>query len=416
MNRSGDGRTIVVGAGIVGLCVAYYLQRAGREVLILDRELPGSQCSSGNAGALSSRSVAPLAMPGIVRTAIKMMMDPNGPLYLPPSYALQAAPWLFRFIAASSRPRVAAIAAALDRLLSGAVVQHRELARDIGSMVRIGTTGQLHLYPNEASLAKDAGSWALRMQHGLNMERVDGAGIQDLEPVVDPSYQIGLFLPDEGWVAQPYLYAQAIAEALRARGVTIAQDAVRGLVADSEGWNVATAQGSYRASDVVVAAGAWSTQLLAPLGVRVPLESQRGYHLHVPAPGVEVSRTVVLADRKVFITPMDDGLRIAGTVEYGGLRRPADLRRASLLGEHARAGLRGLDLSYGATSWMGHRPCLPDSLPVIGPVPAHPGLWTAFGHGHLGLTGSAPTGRLLAGAMTGSIPFERLDAYSISRF
>jgi len=410
------GRVGVVGAGIVGLCTAYYLRRAGCEVVVIDRESPGSQCSSGNAGALSSRSVAPLAMPGIVGTAIKMMLDPTGPLYLPPTYALQAMPWLLRFIAASKAPRVAAIAAALSTLLAESIPLHRELARDIGCPQRVGDTGQLHLYPDEAALAKDAGSWALKMQYGETVERLDRAGIQAMEPAIDDRYGVGLFLPESAWVSQPLRYAMALADKLREMGVEIIQDEVRGLTPDSEGWTIATGRGSHRVDEVVVAAGAWSAQLLGTLGVKVPLETQRGYHLSIPSPGMSVSRTVVLADRKVFITPMEDGLRVAGTVEYGGFKRAPSAPRAALLGDHAKAGLKGLDLSQGATTWMGHRPCLPDSLPVIGEVPAHPGLWTAFGHGHLGLTGSAPTGKLLAEVMTGSASAERLAPFSITRF
>lgn len=410
------GQVGVVGAGIVGLCVAYYLKRAGCDVLVIDREAPGSQCSSGNAGALSSRSVAPLAMPGIVGTAIKMMLDPTGPLYLPPTYALRALPWLLRFIAASKPPRVAAIAAALGSLLAESIPLHRELARDVGCPQRIGGTGQLHLYPDEAALAKDAGSWALKLQYGETIERLDRAGIQAMEPAVDDRYGIGLFLPEAAWVSQPLRYATAIADKLREMGVEIIQDDVRGLSADGEGWTIAAGRGTHRVDEVVVAAGAWSATLLNTLGVKVPLETQRGYHLSIPQPGMSVSRTVVLADRKVFITPMEDGLRVAGTVEYGGLTRAPSAARAALLGEHARSGLKGLDLSRGASTWMGHRPCLPDSLPVIGEVPGHAGLWTAFGHGHLGLTGSAPTGKLLADVMTGTASADRLAPFSVARF
>jgi D-amino-acid dehydrogenase len=410
------GKVGVLGAGIVGLCTAYYLRRAGCEVVVIDREAPGSQCSSGNAGALSSRSVAPLAMPGIVGTAIKMMLDPTGPLYLPPTYALRALPWLLRFIAASKEPRVAAIAAALATLLADSIPLHRELALDIGCPQRIGNTGQLHLYPNEAALAKDAGSWALKMQYGETIERLDRAGIQAMEPAIDDSYEVGLFLPDAAWVSQPLRYATAVADKLREMGVTIIQDEVRALNADGEGWTIVAGRESHRVDEVVVAAGAWSAKLLATLGVKVPLETQRGYHLSIPNPGMSVSRTVVLSDRKVFITPMEDGLRVAGTVEYGGLTRAPSHQRAALLGDHAKAGLKGLDLTQGASTWMGHRPCLPDSLPVIGEVPAHPGLWTAFGHGHLGLTGSAPTGKLLADVMTGAASADRLAPFSVARF
>lgn len=157
--------------------------------------------------------------------------------------------------------------------------------------------------------------------------------------------------------------------------------------------------GSHQAADVVIAAGAWSAGLLRPLGLRIPLESQRGYHLHVTEPGVTLGRPVVLADRKVFLAPMETGVRISGTVEFGGLDMPPTERRAQLLGEAALAGFPQLTLGSRPSAWMGHRPCLPDSMPVLGPVPSLDGLWCAFGHGHLGVTASANTGKWLAAAM-----------------
>ncbi|MEN3294272.1 MAG: D-amino-acid dehydrogenase, partial [Burkholderiales bacterium] len=148
----------------------------------------------------------------------------------------------------------------------------------------------------------------------------------------------------------------------------------------------------------------------------VPLESQRGYHMHVTNPGISISRPVVLADRKVFMAPMETGLRIAGTVEFGGLSMPLTERRATMLGEYAKEGLPELQLGAKPSIWMGHRPCMPDSLPVLGPVPQHAGLWCAFGHGHLGVTGSVNTGRLIAGAFRGEVDMDRFKAFSISRF
>jgi glycine/D-amino acid oxidase-like deaminating enzyme len=406
---------IVIGAGIIGLATAYDLHKLGRNVQILDREEPASQCSSGNAGALSFHSVAPLALPGILANTLKMLGDREGPLYLPPTYLPQASGWLWRFVRSAGEHRVREIATSLAAFFATAQEDHQQLARDIGQETGIRSTGQLHLYRSEEGLAKDAFSWALKSEHGLRTQRINRAEIEALEPNVADPYRIGLLLEDDHSVINPHAYALAIAQKLASNGVHVQRAQVDTLQRDEQGWTVRAGDTTQRARDIVIAAGAWSARLLATLDVHVPLETQRGYHLHVPSSGAQLSRTVVLTDRKVFLTPMDTGLRIAGTVEFGGLERAPDAHRAALLGKHAQEGLRTLDLA-GATTWMGHRPCMPDSMPVIGPIRAHRGLWAAFGHGHLGLTGSATTGRLLAQAIATGTPPAALRPFSIERF
>ncbi|WP_019937921.1 FAD-binding oxidoreductase [Bordetella sp. FB-8] len=409
-------RIAIVGAGIVGLCTAYSLRQAGHAITLFDPNPAGSQCSSGNAGALSSRSVVPLATPGILKTAFSMLLDSRGPLHVPPYYWLQIAPWLARFVAASRPERVGAIAAALSELLRGSVQAHTQIAAELGQSELIRSTGQLHLYPDEAYYAKDQASWALKQQYGLHLEKVSRPTIEAMEPEVGPGYRVGVFLPTEGWVANPLRYAQALAARLAAMQATFVSAPIQSLQADASGWTLSDGTRRWQAQRVVVCAGAWSGPLLAAQGWKIPLESQRGYHLQLARPNLELAHQVVLADRKLFITPMETGLRLAGTVEFGSLTRPPSMKRARLLGEHARAGLPALDVD-SAQTWMGHRPCLPDSMPVLGPVPSRPGLWCAFGHGHLGLTGSANTGRLIAGAMAGRPDDQRvLRPFSIERF
>jgi len=413
-HKQSDG-VAIVGAGIVGLCTAYAMRQAGWRVTLFDPNPPGSQCSSGNAGALSSRSVAPLAMPGVLGTAWSMLLDATSPLHIPPRYWLRAAPWLAGFVAAARPARVRVIADALDRLLAGSVDAHARLAAEVGVPHLVRRNGQLHLYPGEREFAKDRASWNLKREYGLKMEQVGRAAIAEMEPAVGPAYGMGLFLPDEGWMAEPLRYAQAIAARLAQMDASFVTARIAALSRDDAGWTLTDGAQRWHAGRVVVCAGAWSRPLLAALGHDVPLETQRGYHLHLAQPNVQPGRVVVLADRKVFITPMDGGLRIAGTVEFGGLERPLNRRRAMLLAGHTQAGLPGLQIEAPSV-WMGHRPCLPDSLPVLGPVPGQPGLWCAFGHGHLGLTGSANTGPLLARAMAGQADPAELAPYAIERF
>jgi D-amino-acid dehydrogenase len=399
-----DNTVAVLGAGIVGTCIAYTLQSRGLAVTLIDRDEPGSGCSYGNSGAISPASVAPLAMPGIVKSLPAMLADPESPLRLRLLYLPRALPWLARFLASARPDRVNEAAARLAALHAGAVERHLVLAREVGVPELILQRGHLYLYPDEQALAKDAAGWRMREQYGFHFDKLDRKGITDLEPGVGSRYGTGIFLRDHATVLNPYAYVQAIARAFVARGgQLLLGQAAAPLPADANTWRVSVNGQSRIYGRVVIAAGAWSAQLLRPMGVRLQLESQRGYHVQFQGAAAAVSRTVVLADRKIFVTPMQEGLRVGGTVEIAGLSYPPDMRRARMLERIARETFQGLQ-AVAATHWMGHRPCMPDSVPVIGPVAGHPGLWLATGHGHLGLTDSPNTAQRIADDMLAAVP------------
>jgi len=410
-------RVLVVGAGIVGLCCAWYLARAGADITLVDRDGPGEGTSSGNAGAISAGSVAPLAMPGVLKQVPGMLLDPKGALHIPARYWPAAFPWLWRFVLEARPERVAEIAQALAVLLHGAEERHLEILKAEGALDLIAHNGQLYLYRDAQHLAKDDASWALRREHGMETRVLDRAGILELEPEVSAAYTVGLFAPRQGHSLNPLRQARVIARGVERMGGRVLRGNVSALMTQDHRVTGAMVDGAPVAADhVVLAAGAWSAKLLAPLGIRVPLESQRGYHIMLPHPGVMPRRPLVPADRKAFITPMEEGLRIAGTVEFGGTEAPPNAARAALLLEDLAKVYPQADIRDAKPHWMGHRPCLPDSLPVVGPVREWPGLWCAFGHGHLGLTGSAPTGALVAAAMLGPKPNADLSPFGVERF
>ncbi len=389
----------VIGAGIVGAATAYVLCKRGAHVTLIDRADPGRGCSYGNAGALSPGAVAPLAMPGILARVPRMLFDPDGPLRIPPAYLPHVVPWLLRFVAASRRDRVEAIAGKLAALNANAIENHRALAQEVGASELVRQHGHLHVYPDAAALAMDAASWVLRERHGLRIERLDRVGIESLEPRIGPRYTQGIFCPDQAMVVNPFRYVQQIVRSFVVRGGRLVRDEVRGIEPDlARGWSLYLSEGRQNADHVIVAAGMQSVALLAALGVRLPLESQRGYHVSFAGVDSPVSRVVVLGDRKAFMTPMEDGFRIAGTVEFGGLARPANPKRSALLARFARETFADLPAA-AERHWMGHRPCTPDSLPLVGPVASRTGLWLATGHGHLGLTGAVNTAIALADAI-----------------
>jgi D-amino-acid dehydrogenase len=386
----------VVGAGIIGACIAHALAKRGASVTLIDRDEPGHGCSYGNSGAISPGSVAPVAMPGVLASVPSMLMDKESPLFLPLGYLPRALPWLMRFVASATPARVDASARKLHAFHAGAVAAHVAFAEEVGVPEVILRKGHLHLYPDEAALAKDASGWKMRKAYGYPFERLDRNGLLELEPRVGERYRIGIHLADHATILNPLRYVQAIVRAFVSSGGKQERGTVDSLTRLVDGrWRL-DAHGEF--DHAVIAAGAWSTRLLDPLGIRLALESQRGYHVQFPGASETVSRTVILADRKIFVTPMEEGLRVGGTVEIGGLERPPDARRAAILERIVRETFPGLD-GIAPTTWMGHRPCMPDSVPVVGPAEGYPGLWLAVGHGHLGMTDSINTAGRIANAL-----------------
>lgn len=416
LQKSPDGRArnpahpvVVIGAGFVGACIAYELRKAGWQVLLVDRDEPGMGASFGNSGAISPGSVAPVGMPGVVSSVPGMLLDREGALRLPLGYLPKALPWLLQFVAASRPARVEAIAARLAQIHDGALEAHRILTKEVGVPELFLQRGHLHLYTSPAARESDSAGWALRERYGYAFERVDREAIVALEPRLSVRYPAGVFVADHATICHPHRYLQAIVSAFVEHGGKVRRFAVRRLERHTQGWCVLGAGISEPdtpiiASHVVVAAGAWSRSLLDPIGLRLPLESQRGYHLQFANAAGLISRTVVLVERKVFVTPMEPGLRVGGMVEIGGLNRPPDpvcfevLRRV-VNEAFASPQDHALLNSSACSQWMGHRPCMADSVPVIGAAPGYPGLWLAVGHGHLGVTNSVGTGRMIAQLM-----------------
>ncbi len=386
----------VVGAGIIGSSIALELQKRGADVTLIDRDEPGLGCSYGNSGAISPGSVTPIATPGLLQTIPGMLLNKDGPLHLPMSYLGSALPWLLRFLSSARRTQVESSANQLALLHLRALELHDAMTKELGVPELFVRRGHLYLYPNAAAQAKDDFSWGLREKFGFPLERLDRGSVSDLEPRVSRRYTCGIFVRDHATIVNPLRYVQAMVQAFSARGGTVLRADVTRLAPDNQGWRLLSQAVDNTAYDhIVIAAGAWSNRLLGTLGLHAPLESQRGYHIQFDNACDVVSRTVVLADHKIIATPMEGGLRVGGTVEIGGLKRPPSPRRIRLLEQLARSNFDGLG-DIKVSSWMGHRPCMPDSVPRIGASIAYRGLWMAFGHGHLGVTDSLGTAQRIA--------------------
>ncbi len=407
----------VIGAGIVGCCIALRLQQAGRRVLLLDRSGVAAEASRGNAGACAYSDILPLASPGIMRQAPRWLLDPLGPLSIPPRHLLAIAPWLWRFWRASAPAQVAASTRAQAALMELSAQAMPRLVRDAGAQALLHTDGNLHLYESEAEWQASLPGWELRTEHGIAFEHLrDAQAIAHWQPGLSRLLVAGVFVPHWQRVDDPLLLVEQVARALAQHGGRLHRANVQRLRPGADGVRLMLEGGhELLAQRVVVAAGAWSHRLARSLGHRIPLETERGYNTTLPPGAFDLRRQLTFGSHGFVVTPIAGGVRVGGAVELGGLQAPPDYRRAQVLLDKAQRFLPGLQTA-GGTRWMGLRPSLPDSLPVIGLAPGEPRVLYAFGHGHLGLTQSAATAELASDLLRGVQPALDLRPFSAARF
>ncbi len=407
---------VVIGAGVVGLSAAIAAQARGLAVTVLEREEPAAGASAGNAGAFAFTDILPLASPGILRKAPKWLLDPLGPLSVPPSYALQIAPWMFRFWRACSAKRVAHSTAAQTALMDLSKAELEPFLAETGTAAMLRKDGNLQVYESQGELDASLPGWKAREEHGIEFRHMDAAEMAQIQPGLAPRFTHGTFTP--GWysIADPKLYTLALADHFRARGGLIERAEVSGLHPVAGGVEIRTADGrTLRARKVVLAAGAFSHLVARSLGENIPLETERGYNTTLPSDAFDLRTQVTFGGHGFVVTRLSTGIRVGGAVELGGLKLPPNFRRSEAMLEKARRFLPGLKPADGV-QWMGFRPSLPDSLPAIGRARATPDVVYAFGHGHLGLTQSAGTARLVADLLTGGKTAIDIASFSPQRF
>lgn len=420
--KSADVREIdvaVVGAGIIGICAAVNLAEAGRHVTVFDRSGVCEETSSGNAAAFAFSDVLPLAQKGMMRQLPRWLRDPLGPLTVSPAYLPRLTPWLFRFWRAGraqNHDRSVAAQAALMRL---AEQEWMALLDRSGTRTMLRENGALELYESEAEFRASLPGWAVRERYEIPFRHVDGAELAQLQPGLSPRFVKATFVP--GWknVSDPKQLSKAIfshGETLTRR-VQFEERLVVRVEARSEGG----ARLQFAGGDIiscktlVIAAGAWSHRLAAQLGERIPLETERGYNTTLPVGAFDLKRQLIFPGHGFVVTPLETGLRVGGAVEFAGLDAPPNYARSKAMLEKAKAFLPGLS-AEGGREWLGFRPSLPDSLPVIGHARVSRGIIYAFGHGHLGLTQAAATGRLVRDLAGGHVPPLDLSPFSAQRF
>jgi glycine/D-amino acid oxidase-like deaminating enzyme len=387
--------TVVVGAGAVGLAIAVRLARAGIQVVVLDPLPPGGRASFGNAGIISPATVMPMSGPGVLRKVPGWMSDPLGPLFVSPRHFPRALPWLLRYIMAGRPARVRGIAAAMHYLHRDCIADWEYLLGAEFMARNMRFHGGLQLWSGPGNAKAAALGAEIRKRYGIEAEALSGDRLRELVPDVTPAMKTGLLVRGGGYTLDPAeISANLVAEFTRLGG-RIVQRSVERIEREAPGRiSLATNLHSIQCRRVVVAAGIWSGRLVAPLGIRIPLEAERGYHATLPNHNVRLEHSIGFKDRGFSVTPMRQGLRVAGTVEFSGLDTPPDMRRAQRLVKHAAELFPGIKHDEPLL-WSGFRPSLPDSLPVIGPATAEGDVVMAFGHSHYGMSGAPGTARIV---------------------
>lgn len=410
-------KIVVVGAGIVGVATGLHLQREGHSVTLIDPTPPGRGTSFGNAGSIAVGSVYPTGSPGNWKQVPKMLTDPMSPLKIKWSYLPKAAPWFLRFLEASRTSRVEEISKHLWALSKDAMNSHRRLIEVAKAHDIVRPVGWLKVYSSQQSLDKTKHEREVMARRGVTFDVLNADELRQLEPGLSPKFTHGYHQPENGFVSQPVKLTEAyFAKFQELGGRWVAEKVRRFAVGPNGVEKVVTDLGMHACDAVAICAGARSHEIVAMLGRRFPLDTERGYHLNLDVQeGPELRRPVVIGDHGFVLAPMQDGLRLTSGAEFAGVDAPPDFRRIYRMLELAKEALPGLKADV-TREWLGFRPSTPDSVPVIGRSPDHSNVYFGFGHGHIGLTLAARTGELITDLVAGRAPDIDMTPYRVERY
>jgi len=406
----------IVGSGIIGISTAIWLLRAGHQVILIDKSNQQQRASYGNGGVLASCSFVPVNSPGLLRKAPRMLIDPDEPLFLKWTYLPKMVPWLWQYLGRANAKNCTQTAAAIQPLVADSLNNHLAMAQGTGAEQFIIPSDYLYVYKNRKHFESDAFGWSLRAEHGVQWAELDGADFFTYQDCFAETLTFAAKMTNHGRISDPGAYLQALEQhVLNAGGTKII-----GCFEDVEYQNnevqAVIVDGQRTPCDAaVLATGAWSKKLVAKFGIHVPLETERGYHIDLWNPNLTLKSPVMVAGSKFVITPMKDRLRLAGIVEFGGLNAPPSAAAFNLLRKSIKSAIPTLTWTH-ESEWMGHRPAPSDSIPVIGEISDHPGVFLGFGHHHIGLTSGPKTGWLLSQMINGDMLQEDACMYSPNRF
>ena len=417
INKSqSEDKIIVVGAGIVGVSSAIALQRMGKKVVLIDKTGPAAGASFGNGGVLASCSVVPVTGPGLLKKAPLMLLNKNQPLFLKWGYLPKLMPWLARYLSHANANDTQRISNALMPIIGDSLNDHLALAKGTGAEKWIKPCDYLYLYNNREAYEADAFGWSLRRAHGFEWDELEGQKFRDYDDGFSDDINFAVRLGQHGRITSPGDYVSDLAKYFQKNGGELRICEVEAILSEGGAVCAIRAGGEvFKTDKLVITAGIWSKALTDQLGLTIPMETERGYHMELWEPSVMPRAPVMVASGKFVATPMEGRMRLAGVVEFGGLKKAPSEAPFALLERNIRSAMP--NLRWGETTrWMGHRPAPSDSIPIIGEMENKKGIYLGFGHHHVGLTGGPKTGRLLASLVAGLTPNQNMSAYKPERF
>lgn len=410
------GQVTIIGAGIVGVSSAAWLQRVGLTVTLVDSGPVGEGASFGNAGNISPGAVVPYTIPGFLKEVPGWLFDPQGPLAVRPGYLFTVLPWLLAAVKSSKTEVALKTSRAMRELHRGTFEAYDVLTRNTEAAALIERCGQLYVSERPHTAQGPQIAQFMREAAGVKTIVLGENEIREMEPSLAPIFKSGMLLPDNGRCKNPHQLVNILAREAERNGATILRGKVTGFETNGNRVQGIVLDGKVRPTErVVIAAGAASGELSAKLGTPLPVEAERGYHITIADPGVMPRIPVSNTDAKFVCAPMNMGLRLAGTVEFAGIDAPANWKRAELLEQQARRMFPGVKIEK-VTQWMGNRPSLPDGLPVLGAAPKYVNAFFAFGNSHFGMTAGPVMGKVIAEIVAGRKPGIDVTPFSPTRF
>lgn len=416
-NSNHPNKIAVVGAGIIGVAIAFELRRRGKPVVLVDRDEPGRGASFGNMASIAVTEFMPASRPSVWAQMPGWLLDPQGPVRVRPSYLPKLVPWFLRFLEASRPSRVRELEAAGAALCSRVHEDLLPLLEAAGLSGELTEEGCLSLYTDDKEFSADREHIEVLERFGFAHEVLGGNAMRELEPALATKIGRAVLFPQNRSIRDPYRLVTSLVDRYRALGGEWERAGVTGFESRGGALSALRLQDGRQiaVTEAVLCAGAHTGRLSKELGEWIPLETERGYHTQIMAPGISMRHSIIWPSRAFMVTPTAGGIRVGGTVEMAGLDAAPDYRRAKILVQRAKEALPDLEVNE-TREWMGHRPALPDTIPIISPSATTRGVYYATGHGHLGLTYAATTSRLIADLVTGQTPPIDLTPYRVNRF
>jgi len=385
----------IVGAGIVGISSGIYLAKRGCDVTLIDKDFQGKPASYGNASWLSSPSITPVLMPGMVKKIPKLLFSKDGPLFLRFPGFLKIIPFLLKYLTYANKNKVEHISKNLAYLLKDSVNEHKQLAEGTNATKWIEDSPFLFIYKNKKDFINDEYTWSLRKKHGFELIEVEHEELNSLVPGLSPEYKFAIKIDNLGYISNSQNYLDDLLDGFKSLGGKLIQDEVLDILEKEDLVQVIGREKSVLVEDIIISSGVYSDKFSKKFGVKVPIQSERGYHLELFDTDIKLKYPIMNGYLKLAITPRPTGIRFAGLVEFGSLNSNPNPKAFELLMRNAKTMFPGIKFN-NKQEWSGHRPSTVDSLPVIGSSSVNKKIHFGYGHHHIGLTGGPKTGKILS--------------------